>query len=346
MLIHGVLSLGALFMLLPMVWMLATSFKLPGEIAVWPPHLLPQQPTLANYSGLFEAAPFVPVLRQQRVHPVASHISCVVTSMIAGAVFAKYRFPGRGVLFMLVLATAIVPFEAYMIPLYIELVRIHWINTYQAIILPTLVMSFGIFLVRQHVASAIPDELMEAARVDGASESWTFRRVLVPLSGNAISAVGIFAFIQAWAAFIWPLLVANNQLLFNMELGLTRVPVPLQRRLRQADGRLDAEHRADADRVPAAAPADNREHGADRNQGVIGLEPYVPGADPRSGGGAKCARNAGFRQLALHRLRRQALVQQPRASISFCRSMPVAKPMLSSMNTRSSVTTLPEAPGA
>ena len=91
---------------------------------------------------------------------------------------------------MLVLATAIVPFEAYMIPLYIELVRIHWINTYQAIILPTLVMSFGIFLVRQHVASAIPDELMEAARVDGASESWTFRRVLVPLSGNAISAVG------------------------------------------------------------------------------------------------------------------------------------------------------------
>jgi multiple sugar transport system permease protein len=100
-------------------------------------------------------------------------------------------------------------------------VRIHWINTYQAIILPTLVMSFGIFLVRQHVASAIPDELMEAARVDGASESWTFRRVLVPLSGNAISAVGIFAFIQAWGAFIWPLLVANNQSLFNTELGLS-----------------------------------------------------------------------------------------------------------------------------
>ena len=220
-LIHGVLSLGALFMLLPMVWMVATSFKLPGEIAVWPPHLLPQQPTWANYSGLFEAAPFLRFFGNSVFIAVASTASCVVTSMIAGAVFAKYRFPGRSVLFMLVLATAIVPFEAYMIPLYIELVRIHWINTYQAIILPTLVMSFGIFLVRQHVASAIPDELMEAARVDGASESWTFRRVLVPLSGNAIAAVGIFAFIQAWAAFIWPLLVANNQLLFNMEVGLT-----------------------------------------------------------------------------------------------------------------------------
>ena len=220
-LIHGVLSLGALFMLLPMVWMVATSFKLPGEIAVWPPHLLPQQPSWANYSGLFEAAPFLRFFGNSVFIAVASTASCVVTSMIAGAVFAKYRFPGRGVLFMLVLATAIVPFEAYMIPLYIELVRIHWINTYQAIILPTLVMSFGIFLVRQHVASAIPDELMEAARVDGASESWTFRRGLVPLSGNAIAAGGIFAFIQAWAAFIWPLLVANNQLMFNMEVGLS-----------------------------------------------------------------------------------------------------------------------------
>lgn len=218
---HSILSLGAIFMLLPMIWMLATSFKLPGEIAVWPPHLFPQEPTFSNYSGLFQAAPFLQFFGNSAFISIASTISCVITSMIAGAVFAKYRFPGRAVLFMLVLATAIVPFEAYMIPLYIELVRIHWINTYQAIILPTLVMSFGIFLVRQHVASAVPDELMEAARVDGASEWWTFRRVLVPLSGNAISAVGIFAFIQAWAAFIWPLLVANNQLLFNMEVGLT-----------------------------------------------------------------------------------------------------------------------------
>jgi multiple sugar transport system permease protein len=220
-LIHVVLSLGAVFMLLPMLWMLATSFKLPGEIAVWPPHLLPKVPTWSNYTGLFQAAPFLRFFGNSMFIALVSTVSCVITSMIAGAVFAKYRFPGHSVLFMLVLATAIVPFEAYMIPLYIELVRVHWINTYQAIILPTLVMSFGIFLMRQHIASAIPDELMEAARVDGASEWWTFRRVLVPLSGNAMSAVGIFAFIQAWGAFIWVLLVANNQLLFNMEVGLT-----------------------------------------------------------------------------------------------------------------------------
>jgi multiple sugar transport system permease protein len=219
--IHVVLILGAGFMLLPMVWMLATSFKVPGEIAVWPPHLLPDAPTLDNYTGLFEAAPFLRFFGNSVFISVASTVSVVITSLLAGAMFAKYQFPGRAFLFMLVLATAIVPFEAYMIPLYIELVRLHWINTYFGIILPTLVMSFGIFLVRQHMASAIPDELLEAARVDGASEWWTFTRVLVPLSGNAMSAVGIFAFIQGWAAFIWPLLVANNQLMFNMEVGLT-----------------------------------------------------------------------------------------------------------------------------
>jgi multiple sugar transport system permease protein len=218
--IHVVLILGAGFMLLPMLWMLATSFKPPGEIAVWPPQLLPDAPTLDNYSGLFQAAPFLRFFGNSVFISIASTISVVITSLLAGAMFAKYRFPGRAFLFMLVLATAIVPFEAYMIPLYIELVRLHWINTYVGIILPTLVMSFGIFLVRQHMSSAIPDELLEAARVDGASEWWTFTRVLVPLSGNAMSAVGIFAFIQGWSAFIWPLLVANNQLLFNMEVGL------------------------------------------------------------------------------------------------------------------------------
>ena len=218
---HAVLIAGAAFMLLPMLWMLSTSFKLAGEIAVWPPHLLPRLATLDNYRGLFAAVPFLRFLLNSAFYSIVATISVIATSAVAGAVFAKDRFPGRTLLFVLVLATAIVPFEGYMIPLYLQLVRIHWINTYQAIILPTLVMSFGIFLMRQHIASAIPDELMEAARVDGASEWWTFRRVLVPLSGNALSAVGILAFIQGWTAFIWPLLVANNQLLFNTEVGLT-----------------------------------------------------------------------------------------------------------------------------
>ena len=220
-LLHAVLGLGSVFMLLPMLWMLATSFKLPTEIAVWPPRLLPQAPTLANYAGIFEVAPFGRFFLNSVGIALVSTVFCIVTSLMAGTVFAKYRFPGRSLLFSIILATAIVPFESYLIPLYIQLIWMHWINTFQGIVLPYLVMSFGIFLLRQHVASAIPIELLEAARVDGASEWWIFRRVIVPLCGSALGAVGIFAFIQAWAAFIWPLLVANNQLLFNMEVGLT-----------------------------------------------------------------------------------------------------------------------------
>lgn len=218
---HVVLMGGALIMVLPILWMVATSFKPAAEIAVWPPRWLPEKPTLDNFVGIFREAPFGTFFVNSTLLSVISTASVVVTSMIAGAIFAKYRFPGRTVLFLVVLATAIVPFESYMIPLYLQLVSIGWINTYQGMLLPTLLMSFGIFLLRQHVSSAVPDELIEAGRVDGASEWWILARVITPLSLPALSAVGIFAFIQAWAAFIWPLMIANDQALFNMELGLT-----------------------------------------------------------------------------------------------------------------------------
>jgi multiple sugar transport system permease protein len=221
LLIHAILMLGAVFMILPMVWMLATSFKPATEIVLWPPRLLPLAPTLANYTGIFEVAPFGRFFLNSAGLSIVATLSVAITSLVAGAVFAKYRFPGRGFLFGLIIATAIVPFESYMIPLYIQLIAIGWINTYQGIVLPTLFMSFGIFLMRQHVASAIPTDYLEAARIDGASEWWILLRVIAPLSVPALSAIGIFAFIQAWAAFIWPLLVANDQLLFNMEVGLT-----------------------------------------------------------------------------------------------------------------------------
>jgi len=221
LLAHGILLLGAVFMVLPMLWMLATSFKPATEIAVWPPKLLPAAPTLANFTGIFEAAPFARFFVNSMGISLVATASVAITSLLAGAVFAKYRFPGRGLLFGLVIATAIVPSESYMIPLYLQLNAIKWINTYQGIVLPYLIMSFGIFLMRQHASSAIPTDYLEAARIDGASEWWILVHVIAPLSTTALSAIGIFAFIQAWAAFIWPLLIANDQLLFNMEVGLT-----------------------------------------------------------------------------------------------------------------------------
>jgi multiple sugar transport system permease protein len=221
LIIHAILMLGAVFMVLPMVWMLATSFKPPPEIAMWPPHLLPEAPSFANYTGIFDVAPFGRYLLNSIGMSLVATLSVCLTSFVAGAVFAKYRFPGRTLLFGLIIATAIVPFESYMIPLYLQLNSIKWINTYQGIILPTLFLSFGIFLMRQHVASAIPTDYLEAARIDGASEWWILLRIVAPLSTPALSAIGIFAFINAWGAFIWVLLIANDQNLFNMEVGLT-----------------------------------------------------------------------------------------------------------------------------
>ena len=218
---HAILMLGALLMVMPMIWMLLTAFKPAPEIARWPPVFWPQHPTFANFTGAFQAAPFGRFFANSVGIAFVCTLFCVLTSLIAGTVFGKYRFIGRAFLFSLVLATAIVPFESYMIPLYLQLVSIEWINTYQGIVLPYLFMAFGIFLMRQHVSSAIPTELMEAGRVDGAGEWWILRRVIAPLSGNALAAVAILAFNQAWAMLLWPLLVANDQKLFNMELGLT-----------------------------------------------------------------------------------------------------------------------------
>jgi multiple sugar transport system permease protein len=219
--VHAILLLGAIFMVLPIIWMFFTSFKPPTEVSLWPPRILPIEWTLENFRGIFIAAPFDRFFLNSLGLSVVSTIAVCITSLAAGAMFGKYKFPGRTFLFMAILATAIVPFESYMIPLYLQLIDIGWINTYQGIVLPTLFMSFGVFLLRQHTSSAIPTELLEAGRVDGASEWWILARVIAPLSMPALSAIGIFAFIQAWAAFIWPLMVANEQTLFNMELGLT-----------------------------------------------------------------------------------------------------------------------------
>ena len=217
---HAVLALGSLVMIFPVLWMVSTSFKPPTEVLIWPPTLLPTSPTLQNYGTVFDTIPIVRFFFNSVFISTVSTALVVLTSLVAGYVFAKFRFPGRDILFFLILITAIVPFESYMTPLYLQMVQIKWINTYQGMIAPYAIMSFGVLLMRQHMRSAIPDELIDAARIDGASEWRIFRDIVVALSLPAAGALGIFAFIQAWAAFLWPLLVANQRDLFNLELGL------------------------------------------------------------------------------------------------------------------------------
>jgi multiple sugar transport system permease protein len=218
---HAILILGSVLMLIPFLWMISTSFKPPTEILAWPPQLIPKNPTWMNYFSVFATIPILRYLFNSLLIASVSTIFVLATSMIAGYIFAKFRFPGRNILFILVLATAIVPLESYIVPFYLQMIDLKWVNTYQGIIAPFAIMSFGIFLMRQHIGSSIPDEYIDAARIDGASEWSIFLRIIVPLSTSALGALGIFAFIQAWGAFLWPLLMANDQRIFNMELGLT-----------------------------------------------------------------------------------------------------------------------------
>jgi multiple sugar transport system permease protein len=218
--LQAVMLVGAALMLLPLVWMVSTSLKPADEVISWPPQLIPRAPTLDNYRGIFEVAPFGRYFLNSLLVSSASTLAILVTSTLAGFVFAKYHFPLKTPLFLLVLATAMVPFETYMLPLYLFMTQLDWVNTYPGLVAPYLVMSFGIFFMRQAIGSSIPDELLDAARIDGSSEWGLYWRIILPLSSGAIGALGIFAFMQAWAAFIWPLLMTSTNDMSTMELGL------------------------------------------------------------------------------------------------------------------------------
>ncbi len=218
---QAVLLLGAAIMVLPFLYMIGTSFKPAPEVVAWPPTLIAVHPTLENYGNLTTTAPFPRFFLNSLIMSTASALGILVTSTFAGFIFGKYRFPGRNVLFIIILATAMVPFETYLIPLYFIIKQLKLINTYTGMIGPYLIMSFGIFLMRQNISSSIPDELLDAGRIDGCSEWRLFRQIVVPLSKSAIGALGIFAFMQAWMAFIWPLILATQREMYTMEVGLS-----------------------------------------------------------------------------------------------------------------------------
>jgi len=215
-----ILFLGALIMVLPFVWMLSTSLKYPPDVLAYPPQFIPLRPTLTNFSQVFATAPFGRFFLNSLFVSIMATVSILFTSLLAGFVFAKYSFPGRNLLFILILATAIVPLQTYMIPLYLMMQRLRLVNTYWGLVAPRLIMSYGIFFMRQNIQASLPDELIDAARIDGCSEWRIFVQIVVPLMRPAIGALGIFAFMAAWTDFIWPLLITSSRDLWTMELGL------------------------------------------------------------------------------------------------------------------------------
>ena len=221
-LVVALLVAGGIIMVFPLFWLVSTSLRPAPELLVVPPHLLPDTWTIANFQKVFARAPMVTYLWNSLVFSTISTVFILLTSATAGYIFAKFKFPGNNFLFMLVLATAIVPFEIYMVPLFLQMNSLKLVNTPIGLFLPFLVLSYGIFFMRQNTVTSVPDELLDAARIDGMSELRIMLQLVPRLLAPAMAALSILAFIQAYTAFIWPLLILNNPKYFPMELGLSQ----------------------------------------------------------------------------------------------------------------------------
>jgi multiple sugar transport system permease protein len=217
------LGLGAVLMVAPFYWTLVTSFKSRAEVLVFPPTWWPQEPTLEHWVSLTELriGSFVIFFRNSIFVTFTITALILFTSTLAGYVFAKHQFKGRDAMFLLVLSMMMIPFNISIIPLYALIVDLHWNNTYWALIIPSIFSPFGIFLMRQFMHT-IPNELIDAARIDGASEFGIFLRIVLPLSTAPLAALGIFTFVSQWDDFLWPLVVIDEPSLYTIPLGLSQ----------------------------------------------------------------------------------------------------------------------------
>ncbi len=216
--IGAALGVGALITAFPFFWMLATSVKPQRESIDFPPTLLAQQPTLEWYGRLFTELDFGRYLVNTLIVVAIGFIGLLLMAM-AGYAFAKFDFRGRKWMFFLVLATMMIPIQVTMIPTYLILNGMKLTNTLVGIALPTLVGGFSIFLFRQFM-STIPTEMLEAARLDGAGEFRTFWQIVLPMSGPILAVQVVLTFITGWNSFLWPLIIASDQKLYTLSVGL------------------------------------------------------------------------------------------------------------------------------
>jgi multiple sugar transport system permease protein len=224
-LLYAALIVTSLVMIVPFYWSFATSFKPAGDIFASPPKWIPNPWTLENYRDVFSLLNFDRYFINSVIVTASIVGLNIVFDTAAAYAFAKLEFPGRNVLFFMLLITLMVPFQVNLIPLYRIMVSLHkvspllGVDTYSGIVLPGMIQVFGIFLMRQFLQS-IPDEVLESARVDGASEFRILRSVIFPLAAPGMATLAIFTFLGAWNDFLWPLIVINNPKYYTMPVGL------------------------------------------------------------------------------------------------------------------------------
>lgn len=203
----------------PFLWMLASSFKKNSEIVALHQTFLPETFTISNYISMNSHFDFLLFFGNSIFITLTITVIVIYTSTLCGFVLSKYKFRGRDVLFGLVLATMMIPWCVTIIPRY-SMVRVFgWMNSYAALIVPASFSGFGIFMMKQHIA-ALPNEILEAARIDGANEFYIFHKIIIPMAKNGISSIAIFQFLWAWEDFLWPYLVIDDSKKQLLSVGL------------------------------------------------------------------------------------------------------------------------------
>lgn len=209
----------AVVSLAPLLWMLAVSFMPTGEASRFPPPLLPSAPTTANYHELFERTGMASNFANSLLVSLAITLGSLLINTLAGYAFAKLRFAGRERVFQILLAALVIPAQVAMLPLFLLMKQLHLVNSFGGVVVPALASVFGIFLVRQY-ARSIPDELLEAARIDGAGEMRIFFQIVLPMLKPVLVTLTIFTFMGAWNDFMWPLIVLTDQEHYTLPVAL------------------------------------------------------------------------------------------------------------------------------
>lgn len=214
-----IMVMVSLIMLLPFLWMLSTSLKRPGDVFTYPPQWIPNPIDWSNYRRIFEVLPFSRFYLNSFIVAISVTLLQLVTCSFAGYAFARLEFPGRDVLFLGYLATLMIPGQVVIIPNFILLKTLSWIDTYQALILPNAFSAFGTFLLRQFFLS-LPTDLEDSAKIDGCSYLGIYRYVILPLSKPALTSLTIFTFMGQWNNFILLLIVINSVEMNTLTVGL------------------------------------------------------------------------------------------------------------------------------
>ena len=217
--IHLVLILVGSTMIVPFLWMVSTSLKPRPEIERYPPTWVPHEPTVNNYVEAFRVAPFHVFFINSVIVSFAVTASILFFCSLGGYVFAKLKFPGRDVAFLLVLGKIMVPFQLTIIPLYLIITEIGLANSLGALIVPLMIGAFGIFMMRQFIID-IPDDLMDAAFIDGCGAFGIYWRIILPSVVPALATLAIFTFIDTWGQFLWPLIVIKSIDKMTLQIGL------------------------------------------------------------------------------------------------------------------------------